>query len=40
MSSKFKDYYSHSRKLIEQFDEAGNKKDVVIQKIQKVEQLD
>ena len=38
--STFQEYHSHSRKLIEQFVNKGYKKDVVIQQIQKVRQLD
>ena len=38
--STFQEYDSHSRKLIEQFVNKGYKKDVVIQQIQKVRQLD
>ena len=37
--STFYNYHSHSRKLIEQFVNKGYKKDVVIQQIQKVDQL-
>ena len=37
--STFQDYHSHSRKLIEQFFNKGYKKDVVIQQIQKLDQL-
>ena len=36
----FQDYHINSRKLIEQFVYKGYKKDVVIQQIQKVDQLD
>ena len=35
----FQDYHSHSRKLIEQLFDRGYKKDVVIQQIEKVDQL-
>ena len=38
--STFQEYHSHARKLIEQFVNKGYKKDVVIQQIQKVRQLD
>ena len=38
--STFQDYHSHSRKLIEQFVDKGYKEDVVIQQIQKINQLD
>ena len=38
--STFQEYHSHSRKLIEQFVNKGYEKDVVIQQIQKVRQLD
>ena len=38
--STFQEYHSHSRKRIEQFVNKGYKKDVVTQKIQKVDQLD
>ena len=38
--STFQDYHSHSRKLIEQFVNKGCKINVVIQQIQKVDQLD
>ena len=38
--SIFQDYHSHSRKLIKQFANKGYKKDVVIQQIQTVNQLD
>ena len=38
--STFQDYHCHSRKLIEQFVDKRYKKDVVIQQIQKVDQLD
>ena len=37
--STFQDYQSHSRKLIELFFNKGYKKDVVIQEIQKLDQL-
>ena len=36
----FQDYHNHSRKFIEKFVNKGCKKDVVIQQIQKVDQLD
>ena len=38
--SRFQDYHSHSRKLIEQFVNRGYKKDVFLQQIRKVDQLD
>ena len=40
ISSTFQEYCSHSKKLIEQFVNKGYKKDVVLQQIQKVDQLD
>ena len=39
ISSIFQHYHSHSRTLIEQFINKGYKKDVVIQQMQKVNQL-
>ena len=38
--TRFQDYHSHSRKLIEQFVNRGYKKDVFLQQIRKVDQLD
>ena len=40
ISSTFQEYCSHSKKLIEQFVNKGYKRDVVLQQIQKVDQLD
>ena len=40
MCSTFQDYHSHSRKHIEQFVDKRYTKSVVIQEIQKVDQLD
>ena len=40
MCSTFQDYRSHSRKLIEKFFNKRYKKDVVIQQVWKVDQLD
>ena len=37
--STFQDYHSHTRKVIEQVFKKGYKKDVVIQQIEKLDQL-